>query len=113
MRQASSRPPIWARFQSAGAEKERKKRRWLFRTPRHHAARIISPAIGKRMRTSCVVSASAPASSDQPGTTNRVSQGANKIPTPLSTAASTSRRPRMVPAKRRASDVAFRARAPL
>ncbi len=96
----TKRPPIWARFQSTGAAKGRKNRRWLLSTPRLQAATIITPAIGKRMRTSDVASsASDPL---QPGTITRVRSGARRTPRALRTPASPTTTPATARARRRA-----------
>ena len=42
-----------ARFQTIGAEYERRKRRWLLSTPRHHAESTSSPAPGKENAHEC------------------------------------------------------------
>ncbi len=78
---------------------------------RHQAARIMNPAIGNRMRTSQVVSATD--SAGQPGTSRRVSQGASRMPRPLRPAARKTSRPRILPASRRASEPAPRPNRPL
>jgi hypothetical protein len=70
---------IMARFQKTGATYETKKRLWLFRTPSAHAEMTSTPVIGKRMRTSrMVTSCFAPSHSGKKAAT---SNGASAQPT--------------------------------
>jgi hypothetical protein len=69
---------MMATFQTTGATYDRKKRRWLFSTPRHQAESARSPAPGKRMRTSRTVSSRL--SPSKPGAMTSISHGARRTP---------------------------------
>ena len=51
-----------ARFQATGAVYERKKRRWLLSTPRHHAEKTSRPAPGNKILTRRMVNSRVSAS---------------------------------------------------
>jgi hypothetical protein len=92
---------IIARFQNTGATYETKKRLWLFRMPSAHAEMTSTPVIGKRMRTSrMVTSCFAPSHSGKKAAT---SNGASAQPTMARPPATAVRMPSDAPAKRRAS----------
>ena len=89
---------MMAAFHATGAVYESRKRRWLFRTPRHHAESTRSPTPGKRIRTRRIVrSRFAPA---KPGAIASISQRRAHTP------------PRVRSAVARASSAADRARDP-
>ncbi len=90
-----------ARFHSAGATYDTKKRRWLSRMPIAHAERTKIPTIGKRIRTSVAVRRCL--SGDHSGKKSWTTSGAARTPTRTTVPATTLRMPNAAPAKRAAS----------
>ena len=99
-----------AAFHITGAVYEMKNLRWLLSTPRHQAETTSSPAPGKRIRTSVVVSARfGPLN---PGAMRSISQGARSTPNSTSAEVTSDRRPNTVRATRSASSSWPRASSP-
>src|SRR3972149_1154049 len=94
-----TRVATWAPFHMAGAAYDRKKRPCVFRTPRHHADRIITPDMGNRISTRVTVrSLVAPLN---PGATTSVMTGASAMPARAAAAGRRASIDATTPARRR------------
>ncbi len=93
-------------FHTAGAAYDRKNRRWVLSTPRHHADRIRTPDMGNMISTSLTVrSRLAP---ENPGAAKSVTSGANTIPSNAAAAVSSTSSDAITPDSLRASSTSPR-----
>ena len=92
-----------AAFHSTGAKYGRKKCRWLFRMPSAQADSTSTPVIGKKMRTTAIMSSRR--SPSKPGVKTLTSTGASSTPSSASTPATPSSSANTAPATRPASFV--------
>jgi hypothetical protein len=97
-----------APFQITETAYDRKNRRWLFSTPRHHADMTVRPTAGNRIRTSRI--ASSRVGPLKPGAMSGRIHGVTAMPATTMTAIVNASRAAMAPAARSASSRSPRAR---